>query len=358
MKRILLLENKYKKKYRNLALMKYSTYWKQQGYEVDFFSGIDTKNTLSKEYEEIYYSTIFTFYFQEDVKTINYYVKKYPNAKFNVGGISATLMSEEFEKSTLIKPHYGLDDRVDSLRPDYDLFPNHPMFNTSEVFTSRGCGNKCKFCAVRKLEPVYTINENWRNSIDLTKSRVMLYDNNMTTGDMSHFKTVTEFLVANKLLTEFDNGFDCRFFNEEHLQAIKNIKFDRGGLRFAFDNMSQDKYIQKAISMCLDAGIGKSKILAYVLFNFNDTFEEAMYRATELRRLGVRPYPQQYRPLDDMVLHSSHISNKWNKKLVRDFRFYWMMPGIYGKMTWEDYIDRGGVASYSPKEKLVVDSVD
>ena len=42
---VLLLENKYKKKYRNLALMKFSTYYKNKSYNVDFFSGIDKKNT-------------------------------------------------------------------------------------------------------------------------------------------------------------------------------------------------------------------------------------------------------------------------------------------------------------------------
>jgi hypothetical protein len=347
MKKILLLENKYKKKYRNLALMKYSSFWKQQNYEVDFFSGIDNKNTLNREYEEIYYSTIFTFYFQEDVKTINYYFQKYPNSKFHVGGISATLMNSEFEKSIPIKPHVGLDSTVDSLKPDYDLFPQHPMFNVSEVFTSRGCINKCKFCAVKKLEPVYSINDNWRDSIDLSKSRVMIHDNNLTTVDFDHFKSVAEYVTKNKLITTFDNGFDCRFFNEDHLQAIKNIKFERNGLRFAFDNMSQDKHIQSAVTKCLNAGIGKSKIMAYVLFNFTDSFDDAMYRATELRRLGVRPYPQQYRPLDDMVLQSTYISEKWTKKLVRDFRFYWMMPGIYSKIDWNDYIKKGGVDSYS-----------
>ena len=100
------------------------------------------------------------------------------------------------------------------------------------------------------------------------------------------------------------------------------------GLRFAFDNMDQDKLIQDTIKKCLDAGITKSKIMVYVLYNYKDTFEEAMYRADEIRKLGCRPYPQQYRPLDDIEYKNKHVSKHWNKKLLRNYRFYWMMPGF------------------------------
>ena len=40
---VLLLDNKYKKKYRNLALMKFSTYFKSLNYNVNIYSGIDKK---------------------------------------------------------------------------------------------------------------------------------------------------------------------------------------------------------------------------------------------------------------------------------------------------------------------------
>lgn len=346
---ILLLENKYKKKYRNLALMKFSTYFKRKGYNIDFFNGIDIKNTLKPYYDIICFSTIFTYYFEEDIKTILYYKNKYPNAELIVGGISATLLSDMFLCKTGIMPHIGLLDEIDSLPPDYSLFPEHFMFNTSEVFTSRGCKNKCEFCAVKILEPKYFINENWKESIDLTKKNAMIHDNNLTTGDIKHFKNVMDYLKQNKITSSFDNGFDCRFFNDEHLQYIKGVNFEVGGLRFSFDNMTQDKYIQKTIKMCLDAGISKRKIMVFILFNFKDTFDEAMYRANEIKNLGIRPYPQQYRPLNDIILKNNCISENWNKKLLRDYRFYWMMPGIHTKITWHNYINKGGINFYDKR---------
>lgn len=280
MKNVLLLENRFKKKYRNLALMKFSTYYKSKGYYVDYFEGIDTKNILKPHYDIICYSTIFTFYFDEDIKTIKYYKDKYPDAEFKVGGISATLLCDEYYKNTGILPHKGIDETIDFLSPDYSLFPNHPMNNISEVFTSRGCRNKCGFCAVKILEPNYLINTNWKDSI-VTKE-AMIHDNNLTTGNLEHFKDVGKFLVDNKIKTTFDNGLDCRFLNDNHISIIKNINFQRCGLRFAFDNMGQDGYIHNAINMCLKAGIPKGSIMVFILFNYNDTFDEAMYRAKEI----------------------------------------------------------------------------
>ena len=322
--------------------MKFSTYFKNKGYEVNY-NGQGIKSDLKDHYDYIIFSTVFTYHYEEDVKSILYYKKKYPNAKILIGGVSATLLSEKFHQDTGIIPHKGIYHKVEQLKPDYDLFLGHKMDNMSQVFTSRGCKNNCGFCAVKTLEPTYSVNEKWRDGIDLDKSRIMVHDNNLTAGDINHFKSVMKYLTNNKFSVVFDNGFDCRFFNDTHLECIKNIKFERGGLRFAFDNMNQDVKIQKAITKCIkNGGIAANKIMVYVLFNFNDTFDEAFYRASEIRKLGARPYPQQYRPLDDMVYRNSHISKHWNKKLLQDFRFYWMMPGIFSRIDWDDYIKGGG----------------
>jgi radical SAM superfamily enzyme YgiQ (UPF0313 family) len=345
-KRVLLLENKYKKKYRNLALMKFSTHYKRLGYEVEFYSGIDKKGILKEHYDIICFSTIFTFHFKEDIKTILFYKEKYPDAHIMVGGVSATLNPERFYKETGIKPIIGIYHEIENLPPDYELFPEHPMYDVSEVFTSRGCKNACGFCAVKTLEPEFTINPNWKDSIDLTKPKAMIHDNNLTTCNINHFKEVMDYIKKHKIKVIFDNGFDCRFFTFEHLECLKGVNFDRGGLRFAFDSMGQDGKIQETIMTCLSAGIPARKIMVFLLYNYIDSFEEAFYRANEIRKLGVRPYPQQYRPLDDLGYYNTHISLNWNKKLLKDFRMYWMWQGIHRKLSWEEYIKQGGAKGF------------
>lgn len=340
-------ENRYKKKQRNLALMKFSTYFKAKGDEVYYFG--QGLKMPEEDYDLIVYSTIFTFHFDEDVKAINRLRKLYPTAEFIVGGVSATLLNDRYYDETRIRPFKGLYDEIEQLKPDYDLFPTHKHFAMSQVFTSRGCRNKCGFCAVKLLEPEYLINSKWRDSIDLEKPKVMIHDNNITAGDFDHYTVVMDFLKETKLKVVFDNGFDCRYFTDNHLNELDGVKFERDGLRFAFDSMNQDGVIQDVIKKCIDFGISGSKIMAYVLFNYKDDFDEAFYRANEIHKLGARPYPQQYRPLDDCIYKNTHIGEHWEKKLLADFRYYWMMPGIYTKLSWKDYIDKGGKDLYKEK---------
>ena len=346
MKKVLLLENKYYKKYRNLALMKHSTYYKNLGYNVSFSRGIpDTKDN----YDTIIFSTIFTFHFEDDIKTIKYCSEKYKNSEIKIGGISATLMPSKFYEQTGIQPCVGLNMDIEKLPPDYTLFSEHLMTGIAEVFTSRGCRQKCAFCAVKKLEPDYMLNEDWQKSIPESANSVMIHDNNLTSVDIEHFQNVMYYLKDKKIPVTFDNGFDCRLFNNEHLEAIKEINFQNNGLRLAFDNMTQDGHIQKTIKSCLDAGISKSKIMVYVLFNFNDSFEESMYRAREIANLGVKPYPQQFRPLNDVTMANKFFGKKWTRKLAGDFRLYWLMAGLYTKVSWDDYVSGGGKYYYKNK---------
>ena len=61
-------------------------------------------------------NSLFTFFFDETVTTINF-VKKFlaNDGKIFVGGVAATLLPEYFEEATGIKPHIGLLDKPDDL---------------------------------------------------------------------------------------------------------------------------------------------------------------------------------------------------------------------------------------------------
>lgn len=60
MRRILLVEPKYKNKYPPLGLMKISTYHKQKGDEVTFVKGCN-KELKNKKWDRIYITTLFYF---------------------------------------------------------------------------------------------------------------------------------------------------------------------------------------------------------------------------------------------------------------------------------------------------------
>ena len=119
---------------------------------------------------------------------------------------------------------------------------------------------------------------------------------------------------------------------------LARLKFIRQGMRMAFDRIEEDGIFQDAVKMLQDAGVSPNSMMAYVLFNFNDRPQDAYYRCRECDKLGVRPYPQYYRPLNTLHKKDKFTGKFWSLNLARAFRHYWLMRGIYSKMSFEDYI--------------------
>ena len=170
MKEILLIEPNYKNKYPPLGLMKISTYHKLKGDRVTFFKGC-SKELQEMRWDRIYITTLFSFYWKKTVETIKFYKRSVKKTKhFYVGGILATTMYQELINETGIIPIRGLLDKknslnkkdnviIDTLTPDYDILDSieykYPTSNSYISYMTRGCCNKCAFCAVPALEPNY-----------------------------------------------------------------------------------------------------------------------------------------------------------------------------------------------------------
>jgi len=167
---ILLIEPGYKCKYPPLGLMKISSFHKQLGDEVCFIKGL---NPIARKsmWDRVYISTLFSYYWDQTVRTIKYYEYsvKDPQNLF-IGGPMATIMSEEIEKETGFKPVRGLlnekgklrlkgDHLIDGMIPDYDMLNDisYKYFSNDAYYTyaTRGCIRKCSFCAVPLIEPTY-----------------------------------------------------------------------------------------------------------------------------------------------------------------------------------------------------------
>jgi len=341
-KNILVVEPGYVLKYPCLACLKISAKHKALGDNVKYVHGEELHENIDK----IYISTLFTYYAEDTIKCINFYKENYPKAELEVGGVFATLMPEYIKEKTGITSFIGYSKELDRIIPDYSLVKEMIEYSPalekwedfSILFSTRGCPRQCGFCAVKKLEPEVNVVENWRNLIDLNKKNVMFQDNNLTAMPIEHFREVMEFTKKNNLKLCFNNGFDCRIITDEQINLLSQQKWFPGGLRLAFDNMTEDGYIQKTIQKLLELGVSKSAFLIFVLFNFKDDFKEAMYRHQEMWKLGVRPYPQVYKPLDLLEKKNTYIGPQWTKELVNQFREYWLFAGNYKYKTWEEFI--------------------
>ena len=190
-------------------------------------------------FDTICVNSLFTFYFDKTVDTINY-AKKFlaRDGKIFVGGVAATLVPKFFEEATGIPPHRGLLDKandlgkdddviIDTLPLDYSILEEidytYPAADAYLTYTTRGCIRKCSFCAVSTLEPEY-------------KDHVKIFDNLRTTDDLFGAKRNLLLMDNNVLASaKFDEIIDeikaCGFAKgatylppDEYAVAMKNLR--------------------------------------------------------------------------------------------------------------------------------------
>jgi hypothetical protein len=347
MRRILLVEPGYKNKYPPLGLMKISTYHKLKGDFVQFAKGC-IKELQEEKWDRIYISTLFTFYWAVTIKTIEYYSDSIvPNGKVIAGGVMATLLRKDLEKETGVTVIPGLIDHpgildvgdrmiVDSLTPDYNLLEMTDYkygLNDSYIgYATRGCPNKCDFCAVRRIEPLfknYLPLKKQIQSIEMVygpKQHLVLMDNNVLASD--YFERIIEdicdlgfskgarFRNKNRFV-DFNQGIDLRLLKEDKMRLLSRIAIKP--LRLAFDHIElKDEYIDR-VHMAVRHGV--KNLSNYVLYNYKDTpkdFYERLRINVELNeKLGTQIYsfPMKYIPLD--AKDRTYIGNHWSKRLIR-----------------------------------------
>lgn len=132
---------------------------------------IKKKYKHEPKWDRVCITSLFTFYWDITIKTIEFakYLVKDIN-ELKVGGIMASLMCKEIEKETGIRPIQGLLDKpfildsdvdlvVDDLPLDYSILDeiDYEYSKQSAYYTcmTKGCPNKCGFCAVPKIEPAF-----------------------------------------------------------------------------------------------------------------------------------------------------------------------------------------------------------
>lgn len=344
---ILLVEPSYKNKYPPLGLMKISTYHKLKGDFVQFAKGC-TLSLRRKEWDRIYISTLFTFFWKKTIKTIEYYINSVNSPKdIFVGGVMATLLADEIQKEFGVTVICGLIDKprvldsnnryiVDTLIPDYKILDevdyDYGLNDAYIGYATRGCPNHCKFCAVHRLEPKfvhYTYLKKQVKGIEEIygpRKDLILLDNNVLASD-NFGEIISDILELgfqkgakfnNRLRRlDFNQGLDARLLSTEKMALLAKTAIRP--VRIAFDFIElKDLYISR-VKLARDNGI--LNLSNYVLYNYLDTpddfYERLRINVVLNAKLGTKIYsfPMKYIPLN--AKDRSHIGIHWNKRLLR-----------------------------------------
>jgi hypothetical protein len=326
--KILLVEPEYYTKYPPLGLLKLASYYRSRGNEVKLVRGLTDDSSFIPDKIEI--TSLFTYAWLPVHKAVEYYSKKYPNAKIRVGGIYATLMNDRIKDYfPSIEIHQGLFHQSEQYLPSYDLLQyteKWEKWNSSILFTSRGCIRKCPYCVVPILEgKIRSVVSNVQDFIYPDYKKIILWDNNFFAAP--EWRNAIHGLKETGLKVDFNQGLDVRLIDEEKAGLIAELNPET--IRMAYDWVGYRKYVEPAIDFLTDAGIKRKKILFYVLYNFHDpvkrygdTPDSFFSIIRHIAELGCVSYPMRYEPLDSLK-KNQFVSPNWNieeLELVADAR--------------------------------------
>jgi hypothetical protein len=326
--KILLVEPDYYTKYPPLGLMKLASFYRSRGNEIKLVRGLVDEKTFDPDKIEI--TSLFTYAWQPVHKSIEFYHNRFPDAKIRVGGIYASIMPNRIkEEFPFVDVHIGLFEQSEKYLPSYDILRSVEKWSdwdSSILFTSRGCIRKCPFCIVPRLEgKIRAVATNVQDFIYQGHKQVILWDNNFFASP--EWRSAIKNLKETGLKIDFNQGLDARLIDEEKAGFLADLKIST--IRMAYDSTGQRKIVENAINLIEQQGIRRKKIFFYVLYNFfdpnkksGDTPESFFSIIKEIAELGCVSYPMRFEPLDSLK-KNRYISPKWTEsqlELLADAR--------------------------------------
>ncbi len=215
----------------------------------------------------------------------------------------------------------------------YDVLSFH---NPLAVFTTRGCPNKCGFCAVPKIEGEFRELENW-------KPNPVICDNNILASSKKHFERVIDQIKIFPMI-DFNQGLEAKRLTSWHIGQLKRLT--KVKIRFAFDSVKYESYVMDAISCCKKSGL--KDISVYTLIGYKDNPKDALYRLNLLKENKVTLVPMRYEPLDS-VEKGKFVGPDWTDEELKKMVRYYFRLNWTSKVPYEEFDNH-----YSKIKKTII----
>lgn len=313
-----------------IGLLKIGSYLKNcKGYSIEIIFG---NKELTFKPEEIWITSLFTYWSGYVHDSILYYQSQFPGAKIVVGGIYATLLPEHLTNKYDVEVFEGIHSEAENWCNengiDYSILNKEIDFQI--IHGMRGCFRKCKFCGTWKLEPKETFEREVAKRI--VKNHVVFYDNNFLRNPYIKdiLKELAEVRVnGKKVVYESQSGFDGRILNQEIANLLKKAGFRNP--RIAWDNsLDDEKKIEDQVNMLINAGFPRKEIYVFMLYNWEYGYNDMESKRIKCWKWGVQISDCRYRPLDQLfdrynskrkqTNEDYYIHPKWTDEKIKLFR--------------------------------------
>ena len=293
----------------NIALMKLSSYYKKQENSVDlitlnssYYPNRKKRKIVDVEgYDKVFASTIFFD---------NYKYVDILNGNVEYGGTGYSITKK-------------LPPEIEKRSPDYSIYPDNDI---SYGFITRGCIRKCSFCVVPEKEgKIYQENK----IEDIVKhKKVKFLDNNILSFN-NHYEILQE-LIDKKIRCQFNQGLDIRLLNNRNAELLNKMNY-MGGYIFAFDNIKDEKLINKKVEL-FKKYVNKDWKLKFFLYCHPemDLKEDVYYRIMWCKKNKLLPY----------LMRDISCWNNENNHLYIDLASWANQPRCFKKLTFSEYLHK------------------
>jgi hypothetical protein len=300
----------------NIALGKLSTYWKREGYYVEYerigFKGYPGKKkkveVRAKDFEKVFVSNIFK------VNQEYFEIKDCESVK--IGGVGS------------IESQKKLPEEVHQLPVDYDIFhDDYPNNSTSYGFITRGCPRNCSFCFVPKTEGEIRFDSPIDKIINEKHDRISFMDNNIL-GYEKHEDILKE-LMNKKVKCRFNQGLDIRFINDKNAELLSNLNY-YGKYIFGLDNVDYIPFTEKKYEI-VRKYISPIKIRFFVYVDAEKMkVGDTVKRVEWCRMKGCQPF----------IMRDANCWQSSYKDFYTELAAYCNQPHVFERMSFEEYLNK------------------
>lgn len=302
----------------NFGLAKYRAWLIECGWQVEVSTAVPGP-LLAPLYDLVAVSAIFSWDVPKLVAGVRQIAER---THVEVGGPGCFALTSYIERATGVVPCHGLDERFDQQAPlDGESY--------RQVFTGRGCPGNCCFCIVSRLEGMtFVPYANWSLA-------PVILDNNILAASVEHQERVIERLLSAGYgpgQVDFNSGFDPVRLDQAAINRFGRLSL--GTWRLAFDEISEESQVRKAMRLLRANKLKPRQIRVYVLFG-NEAPEICHHRARKVIEWGGEPFVQPMVALNALERRPV-VRHGWTLQRLRDASRYYNRF-VWRSASWRDY---------------------
>jgi len=259
----------------NLALMKLSRFYKNQGRKV--ILARDSSDHCNSRY--VFASCIFRR--KSTQEKINK-LRKFHGKNIRIGGSGIDLQQR-------------LPDDIESLMPDYSLYPN---VDFALGFITRGCPCKCKFCVVPIKEGNTRLVASIDDVVPKEMKKFVILDDNL----LSHPEStgILKQILKKELQVNFNQALDIHYLNSQNSELLlkvdsRNYSFTKRMYYFGLNSGKQIPEIKEKLKLL--NGLRRRQMIFLCMYGYDTTLSDDFERFHFLYKNGMSPFVQQFQPI-------------------------------------------------------------